>query len=427
MYTKRLFIILLTYIVVFTPSFSTPSPQVVAEGAILIEANTGAILYEKNALYPFYPASTTKVLTTLLLAESFDTDGIITKTQDSVNNVPSDSSHIGLKVGDSYSYKDGLHAILMGSDNFVSHDMAIYHSGSINAFSKAMNEKAVTVGAYKSHFTNPHGYHDANHYTTPFDLMVLTKLAFSNPIVEQIAGTATYNFTVLNTGEVIPLKHTAAFFNTASPYYNPHVVAAKTGYHTPAGRTLVAKAVYDDIELIAVVMRSGTPSFFQDINTLFNYGSTNFKASASEAGNYTLTNVSYAPWAKPYIDDARVKGYYVPNLQSYMDPITIQDFYTLLEKRLPTLAVDKPALVESQSAPSLLKSYLTPTTAQSILADITSNHGLILPHDFVTTSLVKVLDTVPTFLSTQDTLFLQQAFVGYFLLHYPPTLPPFPF
>ncbi|MEG0579604.1 MAG: D-alanyl-D-alanine carboxypeptidase, partial [Niameybacter sp.] len=125
----------------------------------------------------FYPASTTKLLTSLLLVEDMQEGATITKSQDSLINVPSDSSHIGLKVGDSYSYTDGLHAILMGSDNFVSYDMSIFNASSINAFADKMNAKAKSLGANASHFVNPHGYHDPNHYTTPYDLALITSAA----------------------------------------------------------------------------------------------------------------------------------------------------------------------------------------------------------------------------------------------------------
>ena len=332
---RKLSYIFLFYMIFCSFTFASPSPDVIAEGAILIEPTTQTILYGKNIHSQFYPASTTKVLTSLLLAESLDEDATITKSQESIEVVPSDSSHIGLEVGDSYNYVDGMHAIMMGSDNFVSHDMAVYNAGSIEAFANKMNEKAQSLGATSSHFVNPHGYHDPNHYTTPYDLSLITMAAFDNPILREIAGTPLYDFKVLNKGTILPLKHTAAFFQENSPFYNEHVIAAKTGYHTPAGRTLVAKAQYNDLELIAVVMKSNNPGHFEDINKLFEYGSSNFKLTQDQSGQLSIDNISYSSWGKPYVETATLNGWLSPTTESYMDSTTAHTFLTMLKNMLP--------------------------------------------------------------------------------------------
>lgn len=310
-------------------------PEISADGAILIDTKTDTILYSKNMRERFYPASTTKVLTALAIVQDLALDQIITKTQDAVNNVPSDSSQIGLNVGDQYSVRDGLHAVLMASDNFVCYDLAVEDSGSIESFASKMNALAVSCGATKSNFVNPHGYHSPLHYTTPYSLSQIALNAFSNPIVEDIAGTFQYDFTVSNTGRKIQLQHTAALLNPASSYYNKNVVAAKTGYHTPAGRTLVAKAVYDDIELIAVVMRTEAPLQFEDINKLFKYGSENFSVgSDSETGDYYLINSSYSDWAKPYIERALEESWITNTGFNYSSAITARQFGDLIKSSI---------------------------------------------------------------------------------------------
>ncbi len=311
-------------------TFATPLPTISADGAILIETTTNAILYSKNSNETFYPASTTKVLTSLLIAEDLPLEQLITKSQDAVNNVPSDSSQIGLSVGDSYTVIDGLHAVLMASDNFVCYDLAEADSGSIQNFAKKMNTLALSCNATHTNFVNPHGYHDPLHYTTPYSLAQIAHRAFSNPIVEKIAGTQSYNFKVANTGETIPLKHTAALLNPDSSYYNEHVVAAKTGYHTPAGRTLVAKARYDNIELIAVVMRTDAPLQFEDINKLFKYGSENYSLATNQNMESYIINNTYSPWAKPYIERALNEGWITNTAHNYNTPITMRRFLTLL-------------------------------------------------------------------------------------------------
>ena len=333
---RKLFYTFIFYILFSNLTFASPSPSLIAEGAILIEPKTKTILYSKNINSQFYPASTTKVLTSLLLVESMDEDGIITKSQASIENVPSDSSHIGLSAGDQYSYSDGLYGIMMGSDNYISYDMAVYNAGSIEAFTEKMNEKAQSLGALSSHFVNPHGYHDPNHYTTPYDLSLITAAAFDNPILSQIGGTPVYDFTVLDKDKVLNLTHTAAFFKKNSPFYNTHVLSAKTGYHTPAGRTLVAKATYGDLDLIAVVMKSNNPGYFEDINKLFEYGSSNFNAQKDVNGNLLIHNISYSDWGKPYVESALTKGWVKPTTKSYMDATTGHRFLITLDNMFPT-------------------------------------------------------------------------------------------
>lgn len=332
---RKLLYTFIFYILFSSLTFASPSPNLIAEGAILIEPTTKTILYSKNSHSRFYPASTTKVLTSLLLVESMDENVLITKSQDSIQKVPADSSHIGLGLGDQYSYKDGIYAIMMGSDNYVSHDMAIYNAGSIESFADKMNQKAKSLGALSSHFVNPHGYHDPHHYTTPYDLSLITMAAFNNPTLSQIAGTPLYDFKVANKNTILPLKHTAAFFKKDSSFYNGHVVAAKTGYHTPAGRTLVAKANYDGLDLVAVVMKSNNPGYFEDINKLFEYGRTNFQTTQDANGTILLENTSYSEWGKPYVESALEKGWMLPTTSSYMDATTGRTFLMMLERMFP--------------------------------------------------------------------------------------------
>ena len=306
-------------------------PDISADGAILIETNTNTILYSKNLGERFYPASTTKILTALAIAQDLPMAEIITKTQESVDNVPSDSSQIGLNVGDQYTVFDGLHAVLMASDNFVCYDLANIDSGSIVNFANKMNTLALSCGANKSNFVNPHGYHDVMHYTTPYSLSQIARHAFSNPLVKEIAGIQSYDFTVANTGKTIKLTHTAALLDPSSTYYNANVVAAKTGYHTPAGRTLVAQAEYDNIDLIAVVMRTDAPLQFEDINKLFAYGSENFTLGYNEETNQNfIINSTYSNWAQPYVQRALDKTWITNTGRNYTTPVTGREFATLL-------------------------------------------------------------------------------------------------
>lgn len=391
---KKRNLLFLAFTLFISPlTYATPSPSVKAEGAILIEPHTQTILYSKNSSSKFYPASTTKVLTSLLLVEDMDEQAVITKSPESVANVPSDSSHIGLQVGDKYLYPDGIRGIMMGSDNFISYDMAIYNARSIKAFADKMNEKAKSLGAKSSNFVNPHGYHDPNHYTTPYDLSLITAAAFDNPTLSQIAGTHEYTFNVLNKANPLKLIHTAPFFKKDSPYYNPFVLAAKTGYHTPAGRTLVAKAQYGNLELVAVVMKSDYPGYFEDINTLFDYGSKNFKFLQDENYNVSIKNVSYSDWGAPYVEQALANKWIKSSTTSYMDAATGFDFINMVDNMLPYPLKSKlaPYKASSQSSIYKLSHPITRTESAKLFEEIGNALSLSTAHiqegvDFILTS-----------------------------------------
>lgn len=336
--SRRLICFILSFILFVPILLASSSPKLYSEGAILIEPSTNTILYAKNADKLFYPASTTKLLTSIILANTVDPNTILTKTKNSILNVPKDSSHIGLNVGDKYTMHDGLYAILMESDNFVCYDSAVKAAGSVPAFADKMNSFAKQIGAVSSHFVNPHGYHNPNHYTTPYDLSQIARKAFENATVLKVAGTDYYDFTVLGKNRsTISLTHTAALFDKTSPYYNKHVIAAKTGFHTPAKRTLVAKAHYDNIDLIGVVMKSDNPHQFEDMNALFAFGSENYSLLQTPLKEAYVINHSYSPWAKPAITFALDKGWIKNSARSYGDSISRREFLTLLGDALPEI------------------------------------------------------------------------------------------
>lgn len=332
---KKISLLLFSFFSFTIVLYAKPTPQISSEGAILIEPTTGKILYSKNANEKFFPASTTKILSTLILIEDINPADIIKKSTESIKNVPTDSSHIGLSAGDTYLAEDGFHAILMESDNFVAYDMAIKDAGTMANFITKMNNKARTLGAYHSNFVNPHGYHDPNHYTTPYDLSKIAIGAFSNKTFEKIAGTAEYVFKTGNTNKTFSLKHTAPLLDKTSKFYNPNITGAKTGFHDDAKRTLVAKAHYNNIDLIAVVMKTSTPNQFIDINNLFDYGSSNFSMLTDATGAKSIENHSYSPWAKPYVEYALSNKWITASTDNYSDPINKDEFISLLINAIP--------------------------------------------------------------------------------------------
>ena len=151
MYKKVVWFIICYFSICISVFANTAMPQIQSEGAILIEPKTNTVLYGKNEHKKLYPASTTKILTAMIVLEELNQNSTLTKSQGSVNTVPADSSHIGLAVGDSISVKDALYGLLVGSDNFIAHDLAIASKGSIDNFASRMNEKAKHYGALNTH------------------------------------------------------------------------------------------------------------------------------------------------------------------------------------------------------------------------------------------------------------------------------------
>lgn len=320
---------------IFTQSiFAGPPPEIVGESAILIERSTGTVLYQKNAYTQMYPASTTKILTSILCLENLDMYDHMVKTSGSVQNVPSDSSHIGLEVGDMFSVIDAIHAVMLGSDNYVSYDLASFLDGSTKTFANRMNIKAKQVGANDSNFINPHGYHDPDHYTTAHDLAVIMDYAFDNDDFRSIVRSPDYILDRLNDMEhPIEFASTVQLLNRESPYYQPYVLGGKTGYTQAAGRCLVAVAEKDEMELIGVVLKSNSEDFFGDMTTLFDYGFENFSVGVNSQG-ISLRNNSFSPWAKETINFALKNKLIDDAAHNYQGDISKKDFTELLMRTI---------------------------------------------------------------------------------------------
>jgi D-alanyl-D-alanine carboxypeptidase len=173
-------------------------PNVYAEAAIVMDASTGLILYEKNMNGAYYPASITKILSSLIIIENSSPGEVVTFSRDAVFNVELDSTRIGIDVGEQLTIQQCLYGILLESANEVTYAAAEHVAGSISAFSDMMNEKAKSLGALNSNFVNPHGLPDDNHYTTAYDMALITREAMKNETFRKITGTRTYQIPPTN-------------------------------------------------------------------------------------------------------------------------------------------------------------------------------------------------------------------------------------
>lgn len=249
-----------------------------AEGGILMDADSGAVLYGKNIHTAYYPASITKILTALVVIENCGLDEMVTFSYNAVHNVEAGSSSAALDVGDQLTVRDCLYAMVLKSANESANALAEHTAGSIEAFAEMMNAKAASLGCTDSHFNNPSGLNDPNHYTSAHDMALIAQAAFQNDVFVEIDSTLYYDLppTKRNKeGLRIYPGHRMLKKNTAQ--YYPGIIGGKTGYTSLAGNTLVTCAERDGMKLIAVVL-NGHQTHYIDTKALLDFGFQNFKS-----------------------------------------------------------------------------------------------------------------------------------------------------
>ncbi len=251
-------------------------PEISSETAILIEAETGTILYEKNMHQQMYPASITKILTCLIAVEEGNLDDSVTFTQEVLDTIPYDSSRIWVNAGESLTLDECLQAILIASANDVAAGVAAYISGSLEAFADLMNERAAELGCEDSHFANPHGYHDDDHYTSAYDMAQIARAFFSVDILCTYSSSTTLHLYPSEGRNVETLESNKNQLLSGRTYEYEYLVGSKTGYTDMSGQTLVSCAQKDGMRLICVVMNATSPQQYVDTIELFEYGFNNF-------------------------------------------------------------------------------------------------------------------------------------------------------
>lgn len=262
-----------------TNKVNTPvQPVVGGKSAILINAETGQILYKKNCYLKGYPASTTKIITALIAIEKLKPDEVITVSKTACQLDP-DSSTAGILPGEKLTVKDLLYSLLLDSANEAANALAEKISGSIPNFVKLMDKRVKELGGLNSNFVTTNGLHRPNHYTTPYDLSKVAMQAMKYPLFRQIVKTSIYHTVPTNKHpKGIYLSNTDKLINKykGSRYLYPYALGIKTGYTSQALHTFVSAAKKGNLQLISVVFYS--QDAFQDTINLFNYGFNNFKS-----------------------------------------------------------------------------------------------------------------------------------------------------
>lgn len=251
-------------------------PQIGAQSAILMDVNTGVILYSKNIHERLYPASITKIMTALLAMEKGNLDDMVTFSREAVFSVPADGSNMGMDAGESISLEECLYGIMVASANEAANAAGEYVSGSIQDFVNLMNLRAKEIGCTDTNFVNTNGLHDPNHYTSAYDLALISSLFFQNEMLSKIANTPRYHFQATATQPDDFYKNNKhKLINGEIPYDG--IVGGKTGYTNDSRQTLVTCAEKNGMKLVCVIFREESPNQFADTIELFDYGFQNFQ------------------------------------------------------------------------------------------------------------------------------------------------------
>ena len=255
------------------------APEIDGDAVYLMEANTQAVIYEKNQDEKMYPASTTKILTAILVLENCSLSETVTFTEECCD-LEEGATSINAVPGEEMSLKDVMYGLLLPSGNDCAIALAIHVAGSVDAFAEMMNTKAREIGCTDSNFVNPSGLYNANHYTTASDLAKIAWYAFQNSTFVDIISHPTYIIEPTNkTSESRVLNNTHEMITPGSDTYNASVIGGKTGYLYEAGRCLVTYARKDGITLLAVILDGSYYGIFNATQELLDFGWDNFSIS----------------------------------------------------------------------------------------------------------------------------------------------------
>ena len=279
-----------------TSSTTWPSaPDVSAGSCILIDADTGSILYEKNAYEKCYPASTTKILTGLLTIENCSMSDIVTFSKEAVESVNiTEDANLGTKEGEQYTVEQALYGMLLYSANEIAYGLAEHVAGDLESFVDMMNAKAAEVGALNTHFANASGLFNENHYTTAYDMAMIARACYNNATFVSIDSTyTTYTIPATNktdTARTFKHRHKMLY---GREYYYEYCKGGKTGFTDESQYTLVTFAEKDGMRLICVTFQEpDDASRFVDTKALFEWGFENFTKTTTSSSNISslLTN-----------------------------------------------------------------------------------------------------------------------------------------
>lgn len=293
-------------------AYALEAPELNGKAALIIDLDTGDVLYELNKDQQRAPASLTKIMTMLVALEAleegrFTLEDSITAQPDCLTGLAEDSSTAGITPGTQLSGRELLYAIMLASANEACNVLGTYLSGSIGAFVEEMNRKAAELGCVNTHFVNPNGLPAENHYSSAYDLYLITSAAMKYPLFMEIANTLTCQFNDPNINNGAPIQNSNALINVNAShsqggrYLYEGASGVKTGYTNAAGYCLISTAQRDGINIMAIAMgcdgemNSDSEYFwnFKDSITMYDWVFDNFshRSILSDSENITTVTV----------------------------------------------------------------------------------------------------------------------------------------
>lgn len=303
---KKIFLLFLFILAINSNVFAV---EVGSPRAILIDVDTGRVLYQKNAYEAAYPASTTKVLTAILVLENCELDEMVTASSLAVNSVYADGTTASIQPGETLSVKDLLSTLLIHSANDAAYVLAEHVGGSIDSFVSMMNSRAKELGARSTYFVNPNGLPSTSHKCSAYDMALFAKYAMQTfPEFREIVSTVNYTlpiteqYTELYMNEYPGAKSVIRYLNTTtnhlinpdkSAYYYEYATGIKTGYTVAAANCIVASAEKEGVELIVVIFgASGWTNLKNDCVNLFEYGFSILKSEPLAVSGTLLDTIT---------------------------------------------------------------------------------------------------------------------------------------
>lgn len=264
--------------------------DIASDTGILMDADTGTVLFDKGGDQQRYPASITKIMTLLVAVENSSMDEQVTFTETGVRNVAADSSNINSKVGEVMTMQDCLHALMIISANDAAAQIAEHVGGTEQNFIDMMNQRAAEIGCTNTHFANSSGLPDENHYSSAKDMALIFREGLKNKDFRSVIGDADYTIQPTNMTSDKRVMHTHhPMFAPESDIYYPGCIGGKTGFTNLAAHTLVTAVEQNGTTYIAVVMHGVELSTCcLDSKALFDYGFGNFTKTAVDGGSVIL-------------------------------------------------------------------------------------------------------------------------------------------
>lgn len=264
--------------------------DIASDTGILMDADTGTVLFDKGGDQQRYPASITKIMTLLVAVENSSMDEQVTFTETGVRNVAADSSNINSKVGEVMTMQDCLHALMIISANDAAAQIAEHVGGTEQNFIDMLNQRAAEIGCTNTHFTNSSGLPDENHYSSAKDMALIFREGLKNKDFRSVLGDADYTIQPTNMTSDKRVMHTHhPMFAPESDIYYPGCIGGKTGFTNLAAHTLVTAVEQNGTTYIVVVMHGVELSTCcLDSKALFDYGFGNFTKTAVDGGSVIL-------------------------------------------------------------------------------------------------------------------------------------------